>query len=310
MSVEYRKLVFKYVDKVVFLGFLVFFLVTAFQFVMKAPSSTTSVPPMPSKTFRVPEELYEERFVLNTLKNPGALDATHDFTSDPEKIEPGPGEKQCPSCGWIVQRNLASCPHCGYRWHGEVVQLPEPPEDDIEEPQHQGIPFKIVEINRRPVDILFMGFSENPFKLRYDLQINWGGGHTTFVPLGESFHGYRLYPLDKRLVEINEPGLPARKEERYFLTIKKPGEDPLIVERGKTVRENEAYAILDVGSARWRIRHRGKLIDSGDSYFEVYGGYVLEEIGGKGRKYEIAIVRDTEVVLKNGQGEETALTIS
>ena len=43
----------------------------------------------------------------------------------------------------------------------------------------------------------------------------------------------------------------------------------------------------------------------GDRYVEVYGGYVLEEIGGKGRKFEVLLVKDNEVVLRNGDKEFT-----
>jgi hypothetical protein len=310
MAVQYRRLLFKYVDKVVFVAFLVFFLVTAFKLVMKAPPPAVPVSPMPNTDFTVPEEVYKERFVLNAIKNPYEPDATHDFTSDPEKIEPGRGEKQCPQCGWIVVRSAAGCPHCGYSWFGEVVPPDGPGDVETEDLEEEGVPFKVVQIDRKPVDILFMGFIENPFKLRYDIQINWGKGEkTSIVPLGETFHGYRLYPLDKRIVQISELGLPPRHEERYFLTIKKPGEDPLVVERGETVRENEAFAILNPRGGMWKVRHRGELIDSGDGYLNVYGGYTLEEVGGKGRTYEITIVRDTEVVVKNGVGEETTLKV-
>jgi hypothetical protein len=298
---RYAKLAFRYFDKVVFLGALVLCLTLTFRFLAKEPVDGVSLPQIPKKPFHVPEEVYKEQFVLNRLVKPQEPDATFDFTSDPEKTSPGPGEKQCPACGWLVVQSLLQCPHCGYTWVGEVVPPVKPPGETSEE----GAPFKLTKTGRKPVEILFKGFAENPFKLRYDLQINWGKGETTFVPLGETFRGYRLYPLEKRVVEVNPPGLRPRKEERYFLTIQKPGESPLIVERGQTVRENEAYAILDTAAGNWKVKHRGELLTAGDRYVEVYGGYVLEEIGGKGRKFEVFLVKDNEVVLRDGDKEFT-----
>lgn len=296
---RYTRLAFRYFDKVVFLGAFVLCLTLTFQFLAKEPADNISAPPIPKRDFDIPAEVYKLRFVLNRLVNPREPDATFDFTSDPEKVLPGSGEKQCPGCGWLVRESLSQCPHCGYAWFVQVVRKDKPPKEAGEE----GVPFKTTRIGRKPVDILFKGFAENPFKLRYDLQINWGKGETTFVPLGETFRGYRLFPLEKRLVEVNPSGTSPRKEERYFLTIQKPGESPLVVERGRTVRENEAYAILDTVTGNWKVKHRGELLTAGDRYVEVYAGYVLEEIGGQGRKFEVVLVRDNEVVLRSGDQE-------
>jgi len=173
MAVDYKKLLVSYIDKIVFVLFLIFFLVSAFRVVMSGPSRGTSVPSMSSKSFRSPEELYEERYVLNSLRNPNEPDATLDFTSDPEKIAPALGEKQCPQCGWIVPRRAPRCANCGYSWTGEVG-VEEPKEEGPPKPLPKGVPFRVLEITRKPVDILFKGFFDNPWTYHLDLQINWG----------------------------------------------------------------------------------------------------------------------------------------
>jgi hypothetical protein len=306
MATDYKKLLLNYLDKIIFVAFLVIFLVTAFRVVMSGPRSGAFVAPVPKKDFPTPEEVYEERYVLNSLRNPNLPDATLDFTSDPERISPGPGEKQCPRCGWIVPISAPVCPNCKYSWTG-VIPEEKKEEEKPKEPLPKGIPFRVTEIARKPVDILFKGFSENPFKFRLDLQINWGANtQTSFVPLGETFHGYRLYPLEVREVEINEPGLPVHKAQRRFLTIRKPGEEPLVVEEKKTVRENEAYANLDGGEGRWDVTHRGEKIVSGESRFEVYAQYQLTEVKGEGRQFEVLAVKDAEreVVLRDLRDSE------
>jgi hypothetical protein len=301
MAADFKKLLVSYIDKIIFVAFLVLFLVSAFRVVMSGPSHRTSVPPVSKKEFPPPEELYEQRYVLNSLKNPNEPDATNDFTSDPEKSAPGPGEKQCPLCGWIVPRAAPRCPHCLYSWTGEII-VKKDDEEKPKEPLPKGVPFRVLEITRKPVDILFKGFVENPFKLRFDLQMHWGmGTKMSIVPLGEMFRGYGLYPLEKKVVEVNDPKMGPRKEDRYFLTIQKPGEEPLIVERGKIVREREARAVFDAGQGRWDITHRDEKIASAESYFEVYAQYQLAEIGGEARKFEVLAVKDAEgeVVLRN-----------
>ncbi len=300
MATDYKQLLIRYSDKIVFVAFLVIFLISAFRVVMSGPRSEPFVPPMPNRDFSAPEELYKERYVLNKLRNPTEPDATLDFTSDPDRIAPGPGEKQCPQCGWILPQSAPICPNCKYSWSDIIPEKPEEEEQPAELPE--GIPFRVLDIGRKPVDILFKGFTENPFKFRLDLQINWGANtQTSFIPLGETFHGYRLYPLEVREVMVNEPGLPPRKVKRRFLTIKKPGEEPLVVEEKKTVRENEAYAVLDAGQGRWNIKHRDETVATRESYFEIYAQYQLTEVGGDNRQYEVLSVNDAErkVVLRD-----------
>ena len=290
--------------------FLVLFIVTASRVVMSKPSGDTRIPAIPRKPFPVPVELHKERFVLNKLANPVVPDATLDFTSDPEKISPGQGEKQCPQCGWIVKESAAKCPNCNFQWHAEVIEEVETP---TEEPLPKGIPFRVLETTRKPVDILFKGFVENPFKLRLDLQINWGENtETSIVPLGETFRGYRLYPLEERVIELDDPKMGKRKEKTHFLTIKKPGEEPLIVEKGKVVREREAMGLVDAGQGRWDIVHRGEKVASDQNIFEVYAQFRLQEIGGEKRVYDVVEVNDREkkIVFRGKDGEELVLDVA
>lgn len=310
MATDYKKLLIRYFDKAIFLLFLVLFIVTASRVVMSKPSADTNIPIIPRKPFPVPVELHKERFVLNKLANPVVPDATLDFTSDPEKIFPGQGEKQCPQCGWIVKESAAKCPNCSFRWT-DVVEKNDELEDVA--PLPEGIPFRVTQITRKPVDILFKGIFENPFKLRLDLQINWGENtKTSIVPLGDSFRGYRLYPLEIKEVEIDDPKMGKRTEKTRYLTIKKPGEEPLIVEQGKVVRENEAMAMLDAGQGRWDIYHRNEKVASDQSYFEVYAQFQLRELEGKKRVYDVVEVNDSQkqLVLREKDGEELVLEVS
>lgn len=311
MATDYKKILINYFDKIIFLLFLVLFIVMASRVVMSKPSDDTRVPTIPRKPFPVPVELHKERFVLNKLANPEEPDATLDFTSDPEKIAPGQGEKQCPQCGWIVKETAAKCPNCNFRWRAgaDDENGDKPPPEDLP----KGIPFRVTEITRKPVDILFKGFIENPFKLRFDLQMHWGmGTKMSIVPLGETFRGYRLYPLDKKEVEVNDPKMGRRTEDRYYLTIQKPGEEPLIVERGTIVREREAMGMLDAAQGRWDIYHRGEKVASDQSLFEVYAQFRLQELEGEKRVYDVVEVNDREkkVVFRGKDGEELVLEVA
>ena len=322
MAVDYKKLLIQYVDKIVFVAFLILFLVSAFKVVMSRPPERTSVPMIP-KGYPPPNPtLYKELYVLNRFVKPPQPDATQDFTSDPEKIMPGPGEKQCPQCGWIVPRSTTNCPSCSYSWTGQIPDEDNPPVVVTPSSNNTNLPFTVLDINRKPVDILFMGFSRkipverDPIERGdYDLQINWGGGETTFVRLGGNFHDYELFPLEK-IEEIYQlPGISRpQKRSRYFLTIRKlSGEDkgkPIKVEKGKTVQQNEPVAILQAKKGQWQATHRGSVMSRGQSDFELYGGYVLNEIGGEERAYKVIEVRDTEVVLEDKDGKKEVLSFS
>jgi hypothetical protein len=160
------------------------------------------------------------------------------------------------------------------------------------------IPFKVLRIVNRPVDVLFKGFVENPFKALYEPKFNWGrNNETDFVILGESFHSYKVYPLEKKIVEVEQPGSPPRKEERYFITLKKPGEDPVVIEKARTVRINERVAALEAKEGKWLVQHRDDRLSAGEKTFEVFDGCVIREMGGEARSFTIASVTDNAVRL-------------
>ncbi len=316
MAADYKKLLIRYVDKVIFVAFLVLFLYVAFKVVMSGPEEGTGVPPMPKPPNRPVPVVHKQRFVLNRFQKPPEPSVTDDFTSDPEKVQPGPLEKQCPSCGWIVPKGAAFCAHCGYRWAG----IAPPPDntkkkkDDL--PQVEGIPFVVRDISYKAVDILFSGLAKrvdkpsNPIrKGEYELQINWGlNTRTAFVPLGGWFHGYALFPLEIKEETIELPGGLTQKRSVYYLTIKKPGGRPLIVAERKTVTEDEPVASFEVrDESKWKIRHRGLPIKSPATTFDVYAQYELEEMGGQGRKFTIVDVRQKEVILQDKAGKKHTL---
>jgi len=318
MAIEYKKVMVNYVDKVVFVGFLVLFLVTAFRVVMKGPTDRIVVSPIPKNLPPSDPTLDKEQYVLKNFSDPPQPDATLDFTSDPEKIEPGPGEKQCPRCGWIVPRSTARCPrpNCGHSW-GPVT--PERPPENVNGPQLpiEGPPFRVADITRKEVDILFKGWARNPFiknpagKNQIDIQINWGENtRTKIVPLGESFHGYRLWPLELKEMTVERPGLPTTKEKVLFLTIQKKDSSPLVAEYRKTVRENEAMALLDVLEGKWKVTHRGETTANNEPTFEVYVQYRLQENGGQRRDYTVTEIKEKEIVLQAKDGKQEALKLT
>jgi hypothetical protein len=320
MGADYKKLLIKYVDKIVFVVVLALFLVATFKVMTSGPPKQTYAPAIPKGSPPPNPTVYKELYVLNRFTKPPQPDATEDFTSDPEKIMPGPGEKQCPQCGWIVPSSTTSCPSCSYSWLGQRVTA-EVTEEEKVEPPSTSTPLSVVAITRKPVDILFMGFmrkvpvENDPIRRGdYDLQINWGGGETTFVRLGETFHDYELFPLEKVEETYHRSGISQpQKRYRYFLTIRKlSGEqkgNPIRVEKGKTVQENEPVATLQVNRGEWQVIHRGAIITRGEKTFDIYGGYVLTEIGGEQRTYKVLEVKDREVVLEDEEGKQVSLSL-
>jgi len=117
------------------------------------------------------------------------------FATDPDEINPRPGEAACEYCGWIMPENVLRCPNCG-RWRMNdddkdgmpndwedrysVVDRHTP--DASEDPDNDGFsnlkeylggsdpgdpksipsPFRLARSYRKRVDIRFRGYTVNP----------------------------------------------------------------------------------------------------------------------------------------------------
>lgn len=188
-------------------------------------------------------------------------------------------------------------------WEG----VPQPHAIEAKGVQDGEGPFRLLRIAIKPVWVQLRGFVENPFVGLRDLGVVWGDAESTYVPTRGAYHDYRL-DLEKQVVEIEEPGLPPRKEERYFLTLKKPGEEAVVVERGKITRLMEHMATLEVKEGKWWLRRCGEYLTAGKKVFNVYGGDILSETDGGGvRKFKISEVKDKEVVLQGAEGKKCTL---
>ena len=160
-------------------------------------------------------------------------------------------------------------------------------------------PFKLQQVSVRHVDVLFKGVVENPFKLRLDVKFIWGrGSQTEYLQVGESLHGYMAYPLEIRTVEVEKPGEPPREEKRRFITLRRAGTDPIIIEMWKTAPVTERIATLEAAKGTWHVFHRGERLSEGEKIFEVFEGCVIREIEGDRRVFKIARINDERVTLE------------
>jgi hypothetical protein len=310
MALDYKKLFIKSIDKIVLLVFVVFLLFQAFKFVTVTPGGQSTVPPIPNKPFPPEPALFKERFVLRSFTNPVEPDARHDLTTDPSKIEPGPTEKQCPVCGWIVKREVLACPRCKYNWTGTISIVPDkngPPPPPVE-----GVPFGVASIVFKPVDILFMGFFHNPITGKMDIQINFANNtRTNLIPEGGYFQDYRVYNFEREVVMVKPAGFGSPyPDDRFFVTIQKEGGEPIRVEKGKSVMEELPVATLQVASGQWQIKHGKKEIGRGQNVFDVYPGDTIIELEGGGRSFEVLDVKGTGIRLKDQDGKEYELPFS
>lgn len=307
MAADYKKLLIKYIDKIVFVVFLIFFGWQAFNFViMTTPAETETIPRIPKESLGTEPALFEARFVLRNFKKPLEPDARHDLTTDPEKIEPGPTEKQCPRCGWIVLRSVVTCPKCKYSWTG-VEPLPTDDGKGLPPPV-EGIPFRVLSAGLKPVDILFMGIWRKPGGAGTALQINYvGNTRTSMVREGGLFQNYRLFDLREEEVMYKAPGIPAYPKKVLFVTMQKKGGDPIRVQRGKTIKEDVAVATLQAVKGQWRVEHRGKAISKGEKSFDVYPGDTIIDMADQTITFEVLRVTGAAVVLKDQDGKEHEL---
>ncbi len=308
MAADYKKLLIQYIDKIVFGVFLLLFIALAIKFVTATPNQGEGIPQIPQDHSGSDPALYDARYVLRTFTNPLEPDARNDLTTDPEKIQPGPTEKQCPRCGWISPRSATTCPKCKYNWLGGdvgVTRLPENGGD--EEPVIEGFPFKILVSGSKEVDVLFMGIYRNP-KGEVFLQINWADNtRTTMVPEGGFFQDYRLFDLKKEDVKVNKPGIPPYTSSDYFVTLQKEGGTPVRVRRGQSVQEELPVATLQALKGEWRVEHKGKAVSSRQKTFEVYAGDTIINMEDRIMTFEVLKVTDTGVTLKDKDGKEQEL---
>ncbi len=305
MAADYKTLLLKYVDKIVFAAFLLLFGWQAFKFV------TTSTPPgdpiLRSKNEGFPEEptLSKQRFVLKSFTDPVEPDARGDLTSDPQKIEPRADEKQCPRCGWIVSRSEAICPRCKYSYTG--VQAPEPPPEETPGPEVEGIPFRILSAAARPVDLYFKGFFQRPGGV-YLLQINWARNtRTNFVKDGDFFQEYKIFDVRQEKKTVRKAGIPPYTTDVRTVAIQKQGGPVRRVEEGQTITEDVPVATLQVANGRWRVEHEDQTVSSGAQTFDVYAGDVLINLDDQTISFEVFKVTESQVILIDKEGNQQEL---
>ncbi len=307
MAADYKKLLIKYIDKVVFVAFLIFFGWQAFKFVtMTTPAEMETIPRAPKESFGTEPALAEAKFALQNFKNPIEPDARHDLTTDPDKIEPNPNEKQCPRCGWIVLRRVVTCPKCHYSWTG--VEPPPPDNGNRLPPPVEGIPFRVLSAGLKPVDILFKGIWRKPGGAGTVLQINFADNtRTAMVPEGGLFQDYRLFDLREEEVMYKAPGIPAYPKKVLFVTMQKKGGDPIRVQRNETVKEDVAVATLQAVKGQWRIEHKGKAVGKGQNTFDVYPGDTIIDMADQTITFEVLRITGAAIILKDQDGKEHEL---
>ena len=170
---------------------------------------------------------------------------------------------------------------------------------DPDDPKSIPSPFRLTKSYRKPIDIRFKGYiiREGGDRNEIDpefwvLQMNYGrASDTAFIPLGGFFHGYRLYPLDKKKRRV-EPGggIPPYDEDIYVLSIKRRGQEPIKLEKDKWATTNETYVNLLVT--------RGK--DSG----KVFKGRTVGDVFvANGQRFDLIEMRGNNTILRGSEGE-------
>jgi hypothetical protein len=302
MAAYGKKSIVSHFDKLVFVAFLAFFVVSAHNLVTSPPRGRVDLPPMPPEKLGTVAAVQKEHVLLGLFSDPLLLDARHDITTDPTKVEPGPGEVQCPDCGWIFPEELTGCPRCEPSTITVIERPPDPPAD--------GSPFQTLRTASKDVDVHFKGFYRRPGKGfgeasqagEYVLQINWANNtRTSMIPLGGLFQGYRLYPLEERTVSSS-----LGPTTRHFLGMTKEGTETVFVEEGKAVRESLQSATLRVLGGDWKVVHGGKTVSLRPTTFDVYYDDVLTEIGGDNREFRVVEITDSQVIFQDKEGETHA----
>ena len=162
------------------------------------------------------------------------------------------------------------------------------------------VPFEVLVVRWRQVDLLFKGFFERPFGQQPQLMSFWDDGRTThFVAIGESLHGYVVCLPEKRFVEIQYPGRPPRTVERLFITLKKDGADPIVIEQGRTERVTERIAILRVTDGNWTVQYRNEKLSEDKDIFDLFEGCdIIAKGEGAWRRFRVTHVSDETVTLE------------
>ena len=305
MAADYKTLLIKYVDKIVFVAFLVLFGWQAFKFITTTTPPGDPIPRMKNGNFPEQPALSKERFVLKSFTAPLEPDATHDLTSDPEKVEPGPNEKQCPLCGWIAPRTEAFCPRCKYSYTG----VPPPVVDNTTEagPKIEGIPFRVLSAGPSPVDLFFKGFYKRPGGV-YVLQINWATNtRTNFVKDGELFQEYKIFDVKVEKKTVRKAGIPPYTADVRTVAMQKQDGPVRRVEEGQTITESVPVASLQVLAGRWRVEHEDKTVSTGAQTFDVYAEDVLINLDDQTITFKVFKVTVTQVILVDRDGKQHEL---
>ena len=331
---DIKKILFKYGDKAIFIVFLLLLIWSAIRLVSSQPADDGAVTP-PRTIIPVDPEIIvasNSRALFQKINMPLYADAGNDIATDPEKLEPGEGEKQCPQCSRILPEDTAKCPQCGYDFKGRTIvskdkdrdglldewemkyfgNLDQGPDDDPDgdgytnKEEHdagsdptdpKSIPqlFAIAEIGQQPVDILFKGYIvhdggdiNKPDPAYWAIELNWGRNtQTKILQYGGYFHGYRVYPLEKKVERVFNPALNDWVEtDIWFLTIQKKGRKPIVIRQNTEAREQEPYVKLRILRGADKGKTTDKLYDTDKFY-------------ANGDEFTVLSVSDKEVIIQD-----------
>jgi len=335
MADDLKKMAIQYGDKVLFGIFLVGLVATA-ALTLAGPKNPSNGDPTRLPPYKPEENTIAMRInELSTKLDRGGIPegfVTGGFATDPDEINPRPGEIACEDCGWIMPETTKRCPNCG-KWIANdddkdgmpndwedrypcvdrnVYDADEDPDGDgftnLKEyiggsdpcdPKSVPSPFRVTNRYRKPIDILFQGFtikeggdSETIDPKYWVVLINYGQNtRSKLVPLGAHFRGYRLYPLEKTKV-LREPGggIPAYHEDTYVLTIQRPGQEPVKLEKGKWGRTNETYIDL--------------VVTRGEDSSKVFKNLTVgDRLVANGQQFEVVEISGSRVILRGSEGE-------